>query len=203
MVVAWDVDDVLNDLTQQWMDWVGLSPAKLDGPLQGPGDYAINSGWLEDEYLESLDRFRMEKYAALEPRTQLQEWLKENQRAHVVHVAITRTPLRAAAPVSDWVMRNFGAWIHAFIVCPSARVDDDADLIRRTKAEWLQLFQGEGTLIDDTPENLEKLPPGWVPLLFPAPWNIAHGERIETVTESVENSIRRNLTMEIKSEHGS
>src|SRR5688500_18031712 len=73
-----------------------------------------------DRYLGSLDAFRASRFAELEPAADVLAWLGAHG-TRFRHVAVTATPLAAAAGSSAWVMRHFGRWIPVFAVAPSPR----------------------------------------------------------------------------------
>ena len=91
-LIAWDVDDVLNDLTREWLEWSGL-PAPYAALLANPPH--VELGITREWYLSSLDEFRRTRFEQLAPAEPVLKWLERSgQRAR--HIALTSTPLFAA-----------------------------------------------------------------------------------------------------------
>ena len=115
--IVWDIDDVLNNLMRRWLE---------DEWLPGNGDSSVSYadirenppcrilGCSLDDYLASLDRFRMTKAALLDPNPEVLRWFHE-RGDRFLHVALTATPLVAAPVSAEWVMRHFG---HGYEVSP-------------------------------------------------------------------------------------
>jgi len=173
--IAWDVDDVLNDLMMVWFNDFWLP--KHAGTILTYEEIKTNPphqllGVSKEEYLTSLDDFRLSGlYDKLAPLKEITEWFKSHG-ANFRHVVLTRVPV-AASPVSAaWVMKNFGHWIRSFHFIPSYRAGENPPLYDENKGAYLNYFGKASLLIDDTMENIEAAERAGVKtLIFPRPWN--------------------------------
>jgi hypothetical protein len=173
--VVWDVDDVLNDLMHSWFDsvWIPDHPGEL---LRYP-DVSQNPphgllGVSRDEYLSSLDEFRLGPgYARLEPNPDVLSWLAaEGWRSR--HVALTATPLRAVPTTAAWVLRHFGRWIREFAFIPAERTGETLPIYDLDKGQWLGRYGASSILVDDSPQNIAAArAAGVATLSWPRPWN--------------------------------
>ena len=186
-LVAWDVDDVLNCLTRSWFEHNRGKFPGIDYEMlrENPPDRLL--GISRREYLESLDRFRAEKYAELEPAPEVLAFLRRyGERFR--HAAVTATPRKFASVSAAWVMKHFGEWIRSFHFVPSARPECVLPAYAQTKGEVLAGFRGKVILIDDTQKNLESArAAGAEAIAFPAPWNAARNRKAEEVWEELLN----------------
>ena len=186
-LVAWDVDDVLNDLTRCWFDrWRSEFPGITFEMLrENPPDRIL--GISRAEYLESLDRFRHEAYDSLKPRPEVMAFLKRYGESFR-HMAVTAAPRRFAAVSAARVMEHFGDWIRCFELVPSPRADRPVPVYEREKGEVLAGFRGKIILVDDSPKNLASArTAGCAALAFPAPWNEAGGRSGEEILSELLN----------------
>ena len=170
-ILVWDVDDVLNDLTLEWLRAERPGDSGLYESLRDPRLH-LGLGIDEQDYLASLDNFRLNGgFEAMEPRPDVLSWFREHgDRAR--HVALTSTPLRTAPVSATWVMRHFGRWIRTFHVVPSTRPDDDAPALDPDKEHALRFLALGSVMIDDRPENLDGARrAGLEAIRFPRPWN--------------------------------
>jgi len=183
--VIWDVDDVLNDLMDAWLQtwWrpshpdCGLTPAGLTAnPPHGLLQIPL------DQYLASLDAFRdSPRGRDLDPSPLCLAWFARH--GHLArHLALTAVPLWAAPLSAAWVMRHFGRWIRFFSVVPSARPGDEAPVIHRTKAEAMAMLRGPLLFVDDHPHHIAAARAiGVDAYLFPRPWDDATGTAAQTL----------------------
>jgi hypothetical protein len=172
--IAWDVDDVLNDLMREWFERAFLienpaSRASYAELCENPPHHVL--GIERHAYLDSLDNFRLAHGAQLAPNPELIGWF-ERHGDSFRHQAITATPL-ATAPISAaWVLRHFGRWIRTISIVPSPRPADRSKRWDIGKLDMLRAVGGARVLVDDTPKNLLGAElHGVRPLLFPRPWN--------------------------------
>ncbi len=173
--MAWDVDDVLNDLLRAWFDqaWRPRDPTcaiSYEQLTENPPHAIL--GTTIDDYRRSLDAFRLSDAGAdLPPNPLLVEWFRTfGPRAR--HLAISAVPLRTASRSAAWVMRHFGRWIRTFHVVPTPRDDDPAPEYEQSKAESLKHFRDVDVFVDDTPCNLAAVAESGVKAVaFPRPWN--------------------------------
>ncbi len=173
--IIWDVDDVLNNLMEAWFEkaWlqehsdIGIGFDKL---TQNPPHKLLGVSF--EEYLYSLDRFRLSpSYSALRPNPYILEWLEKNGH-RFRHVALTATPLRTAHISAAWVIKYFGPWIRTFAFVPSPRKGADVPGYDASKLDYIN-WLGQGDLIvEDNPLILESLEHGGIKTLsIRQPWN--------------------------------
>ena len=174
LTVVWDVDDVLNDLMQQWFKhcWLIEHPdcqVTYTDLSENPPHLAL--GVTLDEYLASLDAFRRtERAINMQPNPRVLAWFRtEGERFR--HIAITARPLESAPDVAHWVMRHFGAWVRCFGVVPT-RIDGDVPTYDGNKGEYLKWLGRGDIFVDDAAENcLRAESLGLKTLLYAQPWN--------------------------------
>ncbi len=175
LTIAWDVDDILNDLMRVWLEewWQPQHPdcrLRYAELTQNPPHRLV--GVERAEYLKSLDAFRMSgRYEDLQPNFRVLEWFQAHG-ASFRHIALTAVP-RVAAPVSaGWVIRHFGDWIRMFHFVPSSRNGVTLPQYDQNKAAWLRRLPGVDILIDDCESNCAGLPEDRMrSLLVSRPWN--------------------------------
>jgi len=177
LTIAWDVDDVLNSLTREWLEWWRSTAAADAVPdyaalVENPPGALL--GLAPDEYLASLDAFRLsERGRSLPPDPKVLEWF-ERYGARCRHIALTSTPLSYAPYSAEWVMRYFGRWIRSYNLVPSPRRGVDAPEYDATKAGLLAHFGPVDILVDDSPANLRDAEATGVRVVaYPQPWNSA------------------------------
>ncbi len=184
LAIAWDVDDVLNDLMRSWFEaWRGDHPEcamRYEDLRQNPPEALL--GISRAAYLQSLDRFRLERFDALAPAPEVLSWF-ELYGHQFRHLAITAAPLLAAPASAAWVMRHFGRWIRSFNVVPSPRDGEELPASKTSKGpaskgEMLAQFGRIDVLVDDDPDNLAGARAvGILGVLVPRPWNPAWANR--------------------------
>jgi hypothetical protein len=181
--IAWDVDDVLNDLMRMWLEcaWRPAHPdcaIRYDEIKENPPCDILQC--TKTEYLTSLDAFRQSTIACeMPPIPQVLEWFEQNG-ARARHIAITAVPLAAAHLSAAWVMRHFGRWIRTFHVLPSHRATENLPVYDHSKGEALQQWKAIDAFVDDDLKNLdlaEQL--GIRTVCIPRPWNHGSGSLIE------------------------
>ena len=190
--VVWDVDDVLNDLMGSWLTrlWLPEHPdcrVRYREITTNPPDEVL--GISREEYLASLDRFRLSAdAAAMEPNPAVLAWLNAHG-AGCRHVALTARPLASAPAAAHWVLTHFGAWIRTFTFVPSWRPQECLPPYDAAKADYLQWLQRADVLIDDAPDNIEGAARlGIRGVLMPQPWNSSRltlPETLELLTDIV------------------
>ena len=175
LTIAWDVDDVLNELMRTWLDvwWRPQHPGCMlnyEDIKKNPPHELL--GVERDEYLQSLDEFRLSgHYEQLQPNPKVLEWFKKHGSSFR-HIAVTSVP-RVAAPVSaSWVIRHFGDWIRTFHFVPSPRRSEILPEYDTTKADYLKWLNRVNILIDDNEHNVTDLTiTGIQYFLISRPWN--------------------------------
>ncbi len=172
----WDIDDVLNPLMQEWLEHQKHTK-KVDlefkyTNLENP-DFSESLNWSRKDFIDSLDEFRLNFQATLEPNNLIQKWFMEGKLKDVHHAALTATPQKFSNISKDWLQRNFGQYINDFYLAPSARNDDLQPRLR--KYDFYKEFKGKYSnviVIDDRPDNLESAKAAGVSTLcWPQPWN--------------------------------
>jgi hypothetical protein len=192
LTIVWDVDDVLNDMTGQWRSWcctcTGLELPPYEALIANPPHETVGMGF--DEYLASLDEFRLSEAARLQaPVPEVLAWF-EAHGSRYRHVALTATPLVTAPSSADWVIRNFGRWIRTFHFVPSPRSDDGIDEYE-TKGDVLKRFHADAFL-DDLPANLAAARAAGVDTVeFPRPWNDTAGTIADALARLDETLARK------------
>ena len=173
--IAWDVDDVLNDLMQTWFEhhWLSAHPECLvsyDRISENP-PYSL-LGVSLSEYLASLDEFRLSAIAReMSPVPEVLAWFRQYGE-HFRHIALTATSLHGAPASAAWVMRHFGRWLRSFHVIPSPREGEQIPAYDRTKEDFLRWYGRVDILIDDNPFNVAAAQALDIQtILIPRPWN--------------------------------
>lgn len=175
ITIAWDVDDVLNDLMYCWLTdkWLPEHPdckVGFEQITQNPPERIINSA--RDEYLSSLDCFRFSKaYSEMKPNPEILAWFEKfGDKAR--HIALTSVPIKTAHISADWVVKNFGKWIRSFNFVPSLRIGGDCPEYDHAKVDYLKWLNKVDVMVEDSSQNIresEKL--GIKGLLIKRPWN--------------------------------
>lgn len=176
ITIAWDIDDVLNNLTEAWLA-TQPAPPPFHSLTCNPPEELL--GLSRAQYLESLDHFRGTRYASLCPNPSILAWFKlHGHRAR--HVALSAVP-RTFAPVSaSWVLTYFGDWIRSFSFVPSPRPTDSHPVYDRSKGEFLAHTDKIDVLVEDTEANvLSARQLGLTACLYPQPWNSAKDSSVE------------------------
>jgi len=173
--IAWDVDDVLNDLMRRWLEdwWLPGHPGlalRYEEILENPPHRLL--GTTEDEYLRSLDEFRLSDIAAkMVPVPEVLDWFKRYGRSFR-HIALTARPAATAPPASQWVFTHFGEWIRTFHFVPAARGKGDTSEYDKSKGDYLSWLGKVDVLVDDRSSNIESAKElGIAGVLMPRPWN--------------------------------
>jgi 5'(3')-deoxyribonucleotidase len=171
--IAWDIDDVLNDLMASWFDYWKKGKAcgvRYEDLKENPPGGII--GISVREYLASLDEFRLSSlYQEMPPLSPVVEWFKRNGRRYR-HVALTAVPFRASAASAQWVLRNFGTWVRTFHFVPSPRRGERLPVYDENKAAFIEWIDKVDVFIDDNPEQIRAADRAGVrTFLFPRPWN--------------------------------
>lgn len=175
LTIAWDVDDVLNNLMGCWLEkkW------KIDRPDYGLNfeEIKVNSphdilGITLEEYQASLDEFRLSPdFPRLEPDPKILEWFNRyGYRAR--HLALTAVPQACAHVSAEWTFRHFGKWIRTFHFVPSYRERADCPDYDQSKAEFLQWISKVDVLVEDNESNAKAAAQiGVQSILVDRPWN--------------------------------
>lgn len=175
LTIAWDVDDVLNNLMGEWLTkkWLPEHPGcriTFAEIKQNPPEVIL--GCSRAEYEASLDEFRLSTlYPAMLPDKDVLAWFKKNgSRAR--HLALTAVPLKAAHISAAWVLKYFGSWIRTFSFVPSVRLGEEVVLYDRSKAGYLKWLDRVDVLVEDSEPNINAVRAIGLPgFLVNKPWN--------------------------------
>lgn len=173
--IAWDVDDVLNDLMRSWLEqkWIkehDNCKVRYSEIAENPPHRLL--GISLEEYLSSLDEFRLSPlYQQMSPVREVVEWFSA-YGTDFRHIALTAVPLIAASASAQWVFKHFGTWIRTFHFVPSKRQGQMLPEYERNKGDFLQWISKVDVLVEDSESNIasaEKA--GCKGILMPQPWN--------------------------------
>ena len=109
--IAWDIDDVLNDLMRCWFEqsWLVTNPEyklEYEDLKQNPPHDIL--GISLKEYLISLDNFRVSESARkMQPVKEILDWFIKYGSSYR-HIALTARSLETIPVLSNWVFRYFG-----------------------------------------------------------------------------------------------
>ena len=194
MTIAWDIDDVLNNLMQAWLveAWKPCHPEctlSYSQITENPPHRLL--GVRESDYHSSLDTFRLSDEArALKPNRLIAEWLRTSG-AEYHHVALTARPLESTPQAAEWTFRHFREHIRTFAVVPS-RLCADQPGFHLNKSDFMRWFGNVHILVDDSEENVfaaRKV--GVHGVLYPQPWN-SETSTIQRVLESLNQFVEAN-----------
>lgn len=175
LTLAWDVDDVLNDLMRNFLEvwWRPRHPGCMLNyeDIKNNPPYQLLSVEL-DEYLQSLDDFRLSGcYEQMQPNPKVLEWFQRHGSSFR-HIALTAVPRVAGNVSASWVIRHFGDWIRTFHFVPSKRPGQILHEYDNTKADYLRWLNRVDILIDDNKDNVKDLNiTGIQYFLVSRPWN--------------------------------
>jgi hypothetical protein len=179
LTIAWDVDDVLNDLTGAWFRaWPaahGACDLSYEQLTENPPHRLL--GVSREEFLDSLDTFRSSAAGQdLPPDPRVSAWFAAHG-ARCRHLVLTATPLFNAPASAAWVLRHFGVWVRCYAVVPSPRPGQtlpDYDTDKGGALDWLGVAD---VLVDDSAEAVAAARRrGRDAVLVPRPWNGAAGD---------------------------
>lgn len=184
-VLVWDVDDVLNNLTEEWFYLCGrrFRDIPYESLRSNPPDEVLQI--TRSEYLKSLDAYRMGNQHKLKVRSEVMEFFQK-YGARYQHIALTAVPRAFAGISAQWVFTALGNWIRTFHFVPSVRencavIGYDAD-----KTGFLKRLQEVTLFIDDSEQNIfSARKAGFKAELFPCPWNRARDESTSTFLEKI------------------
>ena len=187
ITIAWDVDDVLNDLMRCWLEsgWKAEHPEckiAFEQVTENTPERILNC--TKEEYQASLDHFRLSPaYPDLKPDPQVLAWFNE-YGAQARHIALSAVPLNAAHVSAAWVMKHFGNWIRSFNFIPSTRRQAPAPGYDLTKADFLKRVGNVDVLVEDSQQNIAQAHTiGVKGLLLKKPWNQSNLALKEALTQ--------------------
>lgn len=186
LTIAWDVDDVLNNLMQAWLeDFCEQKNIEFEyeNIVTNPPHELL--GISLAEYHTSLDEFRKSKKALyLNPNPQIIEWMEKNQNKFK-HITLSGTSTETAKYGAFWVMKNFSKWINSYNIVPSYRAGENFVRQNETKKDFLQWMNVVDILIEDNQKNYEDAKSlGIKSFLVARPWNKG-GQSIEEILKEL------------------
>ena len=169
-LLAWDIDDVLNEFMLHCLPRFPSKKRLAYGELTFNPPYDL-LGISKEQYLATLDASRADLYQK-PPRPEVIAFFTKHG-GYFHHTAISAVPLRFASESAQWLLQHFGQWIQSFIFIPSPRQGMEMKSQQfHTKSEALRAINRNVVLIDDNPANvLDAQSNGCNARLFPAPWN--------------------------------
>jgi len=189
--IAWDVDDVLNNLMFDWFTKHckknNISNIRYQDLTENPPHKILKIS--KESYLTSLDQFRSYNYyQSLEPDKKILDWF--NNYGHKArHIVLTSVPYSKADLSAAWIIKYFGKWIRSFNFVPSYRKNVDIPVYDKSKKEFLSWLGNIDILVEDNIQNYsdaKKL--GLESFLVKQPWNNSKSE-LEEVLEKLKISI--------------
>ncbi|MBU1097703.1 MAG: hypothetical protein KKB34_14565 [Bacteroidetes bacterium] len=187
LTIAWDVDDVLNDLMYSWYHskWLVEKPStsvRYEHLVENPPHNIL--GTSAEEYLKSLDEFRLsDKYESMGPNKEVLKWFDEYGE-HCRHIVLTSVPLNYAHISASWVVRHFGKWVRSFNFIPSSRTGVVIPLFDKTKSDFLQWLNNVDVFIEDNETNYKGAKAlGIKTLLVDRPWNTSRLSMNDVLTK--------------------
>jgi FMN phosphatase YigB (HAD superfamily) len=191
LTIVWDIDDVLNDLMATWFreEWLATHPwskLRYEDIQENPPHRVLGIG--KQEYLNSLDSFRLSSKARnLRPNSLILDWLRDHGSRYR-HMALTARPLQSTPHAAEWLFRHFGVFFRCFGVVPS-RPDPSAPLYDSNKADFLRWFRDAAVFVDDSEENIVPVRElGVNCVLFPQPWNKS-AQTVEQTLQSLSHMV--------------
>lgn len=185
--IAWDVDDVLNDLMREWLErkWLAYHPdcaIQYEDITENPPARLLNTTL--DSYLRSLDEFRLSQlYQRLSPVEEVMNWF-DNNGNNFRHIALTAVPLAAASASARWVFKHFGCWIRTFHFVPSKREGENIQEYDNDKGDFLKWIQKVDVLVDDSLANIQSAQKAGIKgIIMPRPWNGRRTSIVDTLSE--------------------
>jgi hypothetical protein len=187
--IVWDVDDVLNDLMRVWFDswWRPAHPEcnlTYNQLTENPPQRIL--GITMEDYLESLDAFRLTSLISLEPVPDVFHWFQIHG-SKFRHVVLTAVPLRVADLAAAWVLKHYGLWVRSFNVVPSPRTGETIPLYDQTKKDFLSWWGKGDIIVDDSAVNISVAREmGLETFLMPRPWNSNHLSIVDTLSHLID-----------------
>ena len=179
VTIVWDRDDVLNDLMRNWLEqwWIPTHPGcrvAYEKLKENPPHRIL--GVSREEYLLSLDQFRLSKYGeAMRPLPEMIAWFNK-YGDNFSHIVLSATPLDTAPVSASWTFSHFGSWVRSFHVIPAVRDERPIAEYERDKGFYLKWLGKGDVLVDDSPTNLEAARRHDIAgVLIPRPWNDGRG----------------------------
>jgi len=125
-----------------------------------------------DEYLASLDSFRMsDKALSMLPNCEIIAWMEKNGESFK-HIALSATSHKTSGNGAFWTMKHFSKWINSYNIVPSYRLGENFIKQNETKKDFLVRIKVVDILIDDSEKNIADANSiGVKGFLIAKPWN--------------------------------
>lgn len=164
----WDVDDVLNNLTKDFISYIAPSiPYK---EILNPNIHD-SLGLSQNDYHYELDNFRRREYLNLKPNLEIINFIKSRKGS--MHYILTSVPHEFIEISFCWVKRNFDNMFYGYLFAPSRR--ENVNLQTSAKMDHLNnlnLIGRKTYFIDDNPYNFINIDNTSITkVLWPQPWN--------------------------------
>lgn len=184
ITIAWDVDDVLNNLTEAWLSAQPFSPGYNTLTCNPPLSHLNIS---LDDFRDALDRFRAAHFADLPPNAEILAWFQQyGHRAH--HIALSAVPRKFATISAAWTFTYFGDWIRSYNFIPSPRTPDTHPTYDDSKGRFLSRCGKVDILVEDNQSNaIAATELGITVCLYPQPWNMARALSVPTFLTQLTN----------------
>jgi uncharacterized HAD superfamily protein len=191
--IAWDIDDVLNNLGYEWFnkEWLVSHPGcllKYEDLNENPPHRLLNIP--HETYLDSLDKFRKSEGAELKPDTEILNWFNEYGYKYR-HIVLSSVPTKLAHISAAWTLEHFGKWIRSFNFVPSLRKEINPVVYDGNKTEFLKWFGLVDIFIEDNENNLAGIKDLDIKgLLIDRPWNSSSnsiGDILKVLNSLTEN----------------
>jgi hypothetical protein len=183
--IVWDIDDVLNDSMKTWLErcWLPRHPGctmTYENITENPPHALL--GITREEYLRSLDQFRLSAEAsAMIPDALLLTWFRKNGR-RFRHIALTARPRKTASHAFGWTLRHFGEWFQTFSFVPAGRPGEAPANGDSDKGGFLAWLAKADYFIDDDAGNVKAARDlGIQAFLVSRPWNNGNLELLDIV----------------------
>lgn len=197
ITIAWDVDDVLNDLMRCWFEayYEGKNITYKD-IIQNPPLNILDLSLTE--YLYSLDKFRISDEAfKMEPNEEILNWFQRNGK-NFRHIALSATPINTAPVSAYWVTKHFGQWIQSYNFVPSKRDEIENYAHNQNKKDFLKWFEKADILVDDNIQNIKDAESiGIKGVLISKPWNTG-GYSVKEALEVIDKYTKKTETIGVK-----
>jgi hypothetical protein len=188
ITIAWDVDDVLNNLMRCWFEnkWSLEHPdckVRYEELRENPPHSILSIS--VKAYLESLDEFRLsDHYMKMLPVKEVMEWF-DLYGERFRHIALTAVPLKAAFVSAQWVLKHFGKWIRTFHFIPSNRQAENLPRYDEDKSDFLNWLGKVDIFIDDNEKNVSSVKKSGIHcVVMPRPWN-SQNQAVQEILRSL------------------
>lgn len=173
LTIAWDIDDVLNNLMYEWLNWYKQSHTECIVEYKDLKENPPHNilGCTKEEYIKSLTEFRLLKYESLTPNPEVVSWFKKyGDKAY--HIVVTSTRYSTEYVSSSWLFKHFYTWIRGFFVAPSYDENSKCIVYDQNKYQFLRRTRLADIIIDDNQEVIDQCRLlGIEAFLVKKPWN--------------------------------